>query len=72
MVQYWLHDIFIFKLNVHFVGWIISFGEDCKVLRLCKLKSSDTTAKVNFCVAIRPDLSWILLTYCDNTIDALF
>ena len=42
----------------HFTGWIISFGEDCQVIRLCKLKCSDTTAKVNFCVAVRPDFSW--------------
>jgi len=45
-----------FEMNMHFVGWITSFNEDCQVLRLCKLKCSDTTAKVNFCVSVRPAL----------------
>jgi len=60
--------VLCFELNVHFVGWITTFSEDCQVLRLCKFKCSDTTAKVNFCVAVRPDLS-LILTYCDNTIE---
>ena len=37
-------------------------------MSLCKLNCNDTTAKVNFCVAVRPDLSWVV-TYCNNTVD---
>ena len=49
-----------------YVGWIISFSE--QVLTLCKLRCNDTTAKVNFCVTIRPDFTWVV-TYCNNIVD---
>jgi len=48
------------------LDWILSFTEGS--VKLCKLRCTDTTAQVDFCVVIKDDLSWVL-TYRDNVVD---
>lgn len=57
---------YILIIYIHILGWIVSFSE--QVLRVCKLRCSDTSAQVNFCVAVKSNFSWVV-TYRDSTLE---